>query len=114
MDTYENADVTAVTSRIQSGRPGLYVDPLKLLESLLADLGPRPPVSQPAYRALAFWAAGLINPLPVLGVSLEIRGRMLEAPNIKRRLEVLEHGLVRICNIPFDFYNSVVMRYKSS
>jgi hypothetical protein len=92
METYKNADVTA-TSRIQSGRPGLYVDPLKLLERVLADLGSRPPVSQPT--ALAFWAAALINPLPALGVSLEIRGRILEAPNVKRRLEILELGLVR-------------------
>ena len=92
IQTYDNTDVTA-TRRIQSGRPGLYVDPLKLLERVLADLGPRPPVSQPT--ALAFWAAALINPLPALGVSLEIRGRILEAPSVQRRLEILELGLVR-------------------
>lgn len=41
------------------------------LERLLADLGPLPEVDRPSERAL--WIAGLINPLPALGVALEIR-----------------------------------------
>jgi hypothetical protein len=39
--------------------------------------------------------AALINPLPALGVSPEIRGRVLAAPTAKRRLEILQWGIER-------------------
>lgn len=88
--TYENIDVVA-TARVLKGQPGLRVDPAALLRNVLADLGERP--SDPT--ALAFWGAALINPLPVLGVSPEIRGRILEAPDASSRLDILEWGVKR-------------------
>jgi hypothetical protein len=90
-DTYNNVNVTAST-RIRKGHPGLWVDPNALLKRVLKQLGPRPDND---HTAFCFWAAALINPLPSLGVSLEIRGQMLEAPTIQRRMEILEMGLRR-------------------
>ena len=48
------------------------------LERLLVDLGPLPEVDHPSERAL--WIAGLINPLPALGVALEIRPAVQDCP----------------------------------
>jgi hypothetical protein len=45
------------------------------LAGVLSDLGPMPPAARPRDRAV--WAAALINPLPALGVSLEIRPAVL-------------------------------------
>ena len=45
------------------------------LAGVLADLGPMPPAARPRDRAT--WVAALINPLPALGVSLEIRPAVL-------------------------------------
>lgn len=41
------------------------------LEKVLHDLGPMPPIE--AMRDRAMWVGALINPIPALGVSLEIR-----------------------------------------
>jgi len=90
--TYHNVNVTA-TTRIQRNQPILSVEPDKLLLRVLKELGERPPVDDPT--AFAFWAAALINPLPALGVSFEIRGKILEAIDVEERLRVLEFGLVR-------------------
>jgi hypothetical protein len=90
--TYDNTNVTA-SARISHGMPGLLCDPSKLLQRVTNELGERPPATQPT--ALCFWAAALINPLPPMGISLEIRGRMLEATNLKDRLQILEQGLIR-------------------
>jgi hypothetical protein len=89
--TYQNTNVTAAT-RIRPNEPGLWIEPDKLLAKVSRQLGPRP-TDDP--NQFCLWTAALINPLPVLGVSLEIRGRILEAPTISRRLEVLELGLRR-------------------
>ncbi len=89
-DTYKNMNVTASTRR-RKGHPELRVEPDKLLARVAKQLGPRP--TQPT--AFCFWAAAMINPLPALGVSLEIRGRLLEALTIQGRLEVVEGGLRR-------------------
>ena len=90
--TYNNVDVVASTRR-RKGYPGLRVDASRLLQNVMSDLGERPPPSRPT--DLAFWATGLINPLPPLGVSPEIRGRVLEAADSKRRLEIVEWGVKR-------------------
>ncbi len=90
--TYQNTNVTA-TARVQRNQPMLSIEPDKLLLRVLKDLGERPPPEKPT--AFAFWAAALINPLPALGVSLEIRGKMLEAVDVEERLKILEFGLVR-------------------
>ena len=89
--TYNNINVTAST-RIRKGQPGLFVDPKALLKQVRNSLGSIPKDDPTAF---CFWAAALINPLPVLGASLEIRGQLLEAPTLERRLQVLEWGLIR-------------------
>jgi hypothetical protein len=89
--TYTNLNVTAAT-RVMRDQPGLLVDPEKLLQRVVKELGPQ---SKDNPTAFSFWAAALINPLPVLGVSMEIRGRLLEAPTTQERLKVLEFGLQR-------------------
>ena len=50
-----------------------------------------PPPELPS--ALAFWIAGLINPLPALGVALEVRPAALMAGGARERLRVVEAGL---------------------
>ena len=61
------------------------------IEKILADLGPIPEPNRPTARAL--WIAGLINPLPALGVALEIRPACLTAETADIRLQVVEMGL---------------------
>ena len=90
--TFENTNVVA-TARVMKGQPGLYVDPAALIRNVLKDLGEMPPKTD--YTNFCFWGAALMNPLPVLGVSPEIRGRILEAPDARTRLKILEWGLQR-------------------
>lgn len=61
------------------------------LDQVLKDMGPMPPPSEASRRAL--WVAGVINPLPALGVALEIRPAALMAPTADLRLQVAEMGL---------------------
>jgi hypothetical protein len=61
------------------------------LDGVLRDLGPMPEADAPSARAL--WIAGLINPLPALGVALEVRPAALMAPTAEMRLQVVEMGL---------------------
>ncbi|KAG7365882.1 hypothetical protein IV203_028552 [Nitzschia inconspicua] len=91
--TYKNVNVTAST-RIKKGAPGLLVEPQKVLQRVKNQLGPRPCAKENPI-AFCFWTAALINPLPVLGVSLEIRGKLLEAPTVEKRLKIVEMGLQR-------------------
>jgi len=72
---------------VQSGRERSPNQIQKLLEGL----GPIPPADQPTSRAL--WIAALINPLPALGVALEIRPAVLMASTLAQRLQVAEMGL---------------------
>ena len=91
-ETYVNTNVTA-TARIEQDKPLLSIDPKKFLNRIKEDLGPCPPVTEPSL--FAFWVAALINPLPPMGVSLEIRGQMLESKDILMCLQILERGLKR-------------------
>jgi hypothetical protein len=97
-DTYANTDVVA-SARIKKGEPGLWTDPHKHIKSVLKDLGPMPEISPDStgrdLHDFCFWGAALINPLPPLGVSLEVRGRMLEATSIEERLDLLEKTVSR-------------------
>lgn len=90
--TYENTDVVA-TARIKKGEPGLLVDPEKHIKGVLKDIGEQPSTSNPI--EFCFWGAAVVNPLPPLGVSLEVRGRMLEAKSINERLDLLERTVLR-------------------
>jgi hypothetical protein len=91
--TFENLNVTA-TTRIQRGHAGLYVNPKVLIKNVVHELGPRPSLSS-SPTAFCYWATAIMNPLPPLGVSLEIRGTMLEAVTLQQRLNILERGLIR-------------------
>ena len=97
-NTYDNIDVVA-SARIKKGEPGLLTDPQKHVNSVLKELGPMPEPSTDStskdFHDFCFWGAALINPLPPLGVSLEVRGRMLEATSIEERLDLLEKTVSR-------------------
>ncbi|OEU06466.1 hypothetical protein FRACYDRAFT_254483 [Fragilariopsis cylindrus CCMP1102] len=60
------------------------------LRGIVHDLGCSIP-EEPNARAL--WVAALINPLPALGVALEIRPAVLTARTTSRRLRVAQQGL---------------------
>ncbi|CAE8604165.1 unnamed protein product, partial [Polarella glacialis] len=61
------------------------------IDQVLQDLGPMPPVGEPADRA--FWVAALINLLPGLGVAMEIRPAMLLAGSVAQMLAIAGEGL---------------------
>ena len=55
------------------------------ISNVLRDLGPMPDADDP--DDLALWAAALVNPLPALGVAVEIRPYVLEASTPMERVE---------------------------
>lgn len=63
------------------------------IDALLEDLGEMPPSDQPSERA--FWIGALINPLPGMGVALEIRPALLTAKKAEQRVEVALNGIFR-------------------
>mmetsp|Transcript_839 Transcript_839/g.1782 ORF Transcript_839/g.1782 Transcript_839/m.1782 type:complete len:352 (-) Transcript_839:609-1664(-) len=63
------------------------------IDGILKDLGTIPPADQPSERA--FWIGALINPIPAMGVSLEIRPALLTARKAEQRVEVALNGILR-------------------
>lgn len=63
------------------------------IDAILKDLGEIPPADQPSERA--FWVGALINPLPGMGVALEIRPALLTARKAEQRVEVALHGMLK-------------------
>lgn len=63
------------------------------IDELLACIGDIPPSDEPTERA--FWVGALINPLPAMGVSLEIRPSLLTAKNAETRVDVALDGILR-------------------
>ena len=63
------------------------------IDALLEDIGDIPPSDQPSERA--FWVGALINPLPAMGVALEIRPALLTAKKAEERVEVALNGILR-------------------
>lgn len=61
------------------------------IDAILEGLGPMPPVTRS--DDLAFWIAALVNPIPGLGVSPEIRLETLEADSSASRIAVALGGL---------------------
>jgi hypothetical protein len=61
------------------------------ISTLLEQLGPIPPEEEPSERA--FWIGALINPLPSLGVAMEIRPRLLMAKRAEERVDVALEGI---------------------
>jgi hypothetical protein len=63
------------------------------IDTLLKVLGKIPPTDQPTERA--FWIGALINPLPAMGVALEIRPALLTAKKAEQRVEIALNGIHR-------------------
>lgn len=63
------------------------------IDRLLNDLGKIPPSEQPSERA--FWIGALINPIPALGVALEIRPALLTADKAEERVQIALDGIIR-------------------
>ena len=61
------------------------------LDTILRDLGPCPPATEP--EAACLWLAALLNPLPALGVAPEIRGHVLCRRGFAARNDALLTGL---------------------
>ena len=61
------------------------------IDQLLQDLGPMPPATSPT--DLALWVGALINPLPGLGVAMEIRPQLLMARSAEERIGVVVKAL---------------------
>ena len=57
------------------------------VDQILKDLGPIPPPEEPSNRA--FWVGALINPLPGMGVAMEIRPLLLMAQNAEERVGIV-------------------------
>ena len=63
------------------------------IDELLACIGEMPPSDEPSERA--FWVGALINPLPAMGVSLEIRPSLLSATSAEQRVDFALEGILR-------------------
>mmetsp|Transcript_5537 Transcript_5537/g.7085 ORF Transcript_5537/g.7085 Transcript_5537/m.7085 type:complete len:341 (+) Transcript_5537:203-1225(+) len=63
------------------------------IEKLLLDLGDRPKEDEPS--ELAFWVGALINPLPAMGVSMEVRPALLTAKSAGERVEIVLVAILR-------------------
>jgi len=86
-NTYSDSKVVAGFLARGETNPGTVLD------KVLKDLGPQPSSSSPT--ALALWGAALVNPIPSLGVALELRGAVLEAQTAKERLTIVTRGVRR-------------------
>ena len=63
------------------------------IDALLATLGEIPPEHCPTERAL--WVGALINPLPSMGVALEIRPALLVSKKAEERVQVALDGILK-------------------
>lgn len=56
------------------------------IDRLLDDIGKIPPENEPSERA--FWVGALVNSLPSLGVSMDVRPALLTAASAEKRVEI--------------------------
>lgn len=63
------------------------------IDRLLDDLGEMPPPEEPS--EMSFWVGALINPIPAMGVAMEVRPALLAARTAERRVEVALEGIAR-------------------
>mmetsp|Transcript_30703 Transcript_30703/g.56251 ORF Transcript_30703/g.56251 Transcript_30703/m.56251 type:complete len:368 (+) Transcript_30703:63-1166(+) len=63
------------------------------IDALLKQLGEMPPEYEPTERA--FWVGALINPLPSMGVAMEIRPALLVSKKAEERVQVALEGLLK-------------------
>uniref|UniRef100_A0A7S4J8V5 Lon N-terminal domain-containing protein n=1 Tax=Odontella aurita TaxID=265563 RepID=A0A7S4J8V5_9STRA len=61
------------------------------IDALLRDLGDAPPAGRPS--DLAFWVGALINPIPAMGVAMEVRPALLTAETAEERVQVALEGI---------------------
>lgn len=61
------------------------------IDRLLEDLGPMPSWEEPS--ECAFWIGALINPIPAMGVALEIRPRLLLSTTPEERTQIALNGI---------------------
>lgn len=61
------------------------------IDQLLLDLGPMP--SWKAPTECAMWVGALINPIPAMGVALEIRPKLLVAKSAEERTQIALDGI---------------------
>lgn len=61
------------------------------IDQLLEDLGPMP--SWKAPTECAMWVGALINPIPAMGVALEIRPQLLLAKTAEERTQIARDGI---------------------
>lgn len=61
------------------------------IDRLLQDLGTIPPPEAPSDRA--FWVGALINPIPAMGVALEVRPALLTADTAMERVDLALDGI---------------------
>jgi Lon protease-like protein len=62
------------------------------IDKLLVDLGEIPSADEPS--ELAFWVGALVNPLPGMGVAMEIRPMLLMAKTAEERVNVALKGIL--------------------
>lgn len=63
------------------------------IDALLVQLGEMPPEHEPTERAL--WVGALINPLPAMGVAMEIRPALLVSKSAEERVQVALEGILK-------------------
>lgn len=63
------------------------------VDTLLAQLGEIPPEHEPTERA--FWVGALINPIPSMGVAMEIRPALLVSKKAEERVQVALDGILK-------------------
>jgi Lon protease-like protein len=63
------------------------------IDRLLLDLGDMPSSEEPTDRA--FWVGALVNPIPAMGVALEIRPGLLSATTAEERVDIALAGIQR-------------------
>lgn len=63
------------------------------IDQLLQDIGEIPPPESPTERA--FWIGSLINPLPALGVAMEIRPSLLTAKSAEKRVDIVKDAILK-------------------
>ena len=63
------------------------------IDTLLEDLGEIPAEDEPTERAL--WVGALINPLPALGVAMEVRPALLTATTTEKRVEIARDAIFK-------------------
>lgn len=63
------------------------------IDQLLVDLEEMPPQEEPSERAL--WVGALVNPIPAMGVALEIRPALLSATTAEQRVDIALEAIER-------------------